>query len=334
MAQIFISYSRSDRRRTKKIATRLRRGFSVFFDADLRGGQKWWEVILKQIEECEVFVFFISPRSIRSPYCQAELDEAERLHKQVLPVLVDSRAHVPARLSHIQAVDMTGRITTDKYVNLITDIVHLLNSIPENFEEPRSPTPTPLPDVPDASRPWMRIASALVAITVVLFVAGYFLFMRGDNGDDSETPLPPTTDITNQIPPDTPITPSPPPTDPPSPTTPAPTPTTPSPTPTTPSPTTPPPTPTIPSPTPPPEMPPPIATALSGNITTNEQWTPYFDEFNGMEFALVPKGCFKMGSEDGYTDERPAHDQCIDEPYWIGRYEVTNEEYGKCWVFS
>jgi formylglycine-generating enzyme required for sulfatase activity len=43
--------------------------------------------------------------------------------------------------------------------------------------------------------------------------------------------------------------------------------------------------------------------------------------FDGVEMVLVPAGCFYMGN-DG-TGGR----QCFDEPFWIDRYEVTNEQY-------
>ncbi len=47
-----------------------------------------------------------------------------------------------------------------------------------------------------------------------------------------------------------------------------------------------------------------------------------------VEMVLVPAGCFMMGSEDDDDDETPVHEQCFDEPFWIDRYEVTNEQYG------
>jgi iron(II)-dependent oxidoreductase len=50
--------------------------------------------------------------------------------------------------------------------------------------------------------------------------------------------------------------------------------------------------------------------------------------FDGVEMALVPAGCFMMGSEGGPTPERPSHEQCFEEPFWIDRYEVTNGQYG------
>ena len=44
--------------------------------------------------------------------------------------------------------------------------------------------------------------------------------------------------------------------------------------------------------------------------------------------ALVPAGCFIMGSEDGKSDEQPSHEVCFDQPYWIDVVEVTNQQYG------
>lgn len=42
--------------------------------------------------------------------------------------------------------------------------------------------------------------------------------------------------------------------------------------------------------------------------------------------VLVPPGCFEMGSSDSYPSESPKHTQCIDTPFWIDRFEVTNQQ--------
>jgi formylglycine-generating enzyme len=42
--------------------------------------------------------------------------------------------------------------------------------------------------------------------------------------------------------------------------------------------------------------------------------------------VLVPAGCFMMGSNN-YDDEKPIHQQCFDAPFWINKYEVTNEQF-------
>jgi formylglycine-generating enzyme required for sulfatase activity len=85
-------------------------------------------------------------------------------------------------------------------------------------------------------------------------------------------------------------------------------------------------------------------------VTRNDDWTPYIEEFDGVEMALVPAGCFEMGSTDEqvddamrqceevrgaglcehswYEDEQPVEKQCFAEPFWIDVYEVTNVQYG------
>ena len=63
-------------------------------------------------------------------------------------------------------------------------------------------------------------------------------------------------------------------------------------------------------------------------VTANNQWIPVIQEFDGVEMALVPAGCFRMGSNEGDSDEQPVHEICFDTPFWIDRYEVTNERYG------
>ena len=62
-------------------------------------------------------------------------------------------------------------------------------------------------------------------------------------------------------------------------------------------------------------------------VEANADWTPIIDEFDGVEMVLMPVGCFIMGSEDGDDDEAPIHLRCIEEPFWIDRYEVTQEQF-------
>ena len=95
----------------------------------------------------------------------------------------------------------------------------------------------------------------------------------------------------------------------------------------------------------------PIPPGYPGNpITANDQWSPDIREFAGVEMALVPAGCFTIGSTteeiDGafaqcrdsrkwrvcerfwYYDEAPQIEVCFQEPFWIDVNEVTNEQFG------
>ena len=47
------------------------------------------------------------------------------------------------------------------------------------------------------------------------------------------------------------------------------------------------------------------------------------------EMVLVEAGSFEMGSADGLPDEHPVHTVHITRPFYIGKYEVTFEEYDR-----
>jgi len=46
-----------------------------------------------------------------------------------------------------------------------------------------------------------------------------------------------------------------------------------------------------------------------------------------MEFVLIRPGSFQMGSENGDTDEKPVHKVTITKPFYMGKYEVTQEQW-------
>jgi iron(II)-dependent oxidoreductase len=62
-------------------------------------------------------------------------------------------------------------------------------------------------------------------------------------------------------------------------------------------------------------------------VSSNADWTPEIQPFDGVDMALVPPGCFTMGSTEGRRDERPEHQVCLEQPYWIDVTEVTNAQY-------
>ena len=50
----------------------------------------------------------------------------------------------------------------------------------------------------------------------------------------------------------------------------------------------------------------------------------------GMELVLIEPGEFQMGSNDGgFYDQRPVHTVRLTKPFYIGKYEVTQAQWGK-----
>lgn len=95
-------------------------------------------------------------------------------------------------------------------------------------------------------------------------------------------------------------------------------------------------------------------------VYRNSDWRPIIRAFNGVPMALVPVGCFTMGSSyeeytwayevclrtvgeavgpenciiDLFVDESPEHVVCFDRPFWIDVTEVTNALFGSGGLFQ
>ena len=79
--RIFLSYASEHRRQAEGIAIRLRQdGHEVFFDRQtLEPGKEYDRTIRREIDDCELFVFLISPESVaRGSYALTERDMAQR----------------------------------------------------------------------------------------------------------------------------------------------------------------------------------------------------------------------------------------------------------------
>ena len=74
-------------------------------------------------------------------------------------------------------------------------------------------------------------------------------------------------------------------------------------------------------------IPPNIMQLAEQGVSRNAEWTPHIQDFDGVEMVLVPAGCFMMGSEEGEDDEKPVHEVCFREPFWIDRFEVSNAQF-------
>ncbi len=78
---------------------------------------------------------------------------------------------------------------------------------------------------------------------------------------------------------------------------------------------------------------PPSATEAESNVisvesdATNGTMRIELAEGVALELVRVRPGKFTMGSEHGYSNERPAHPVAIDKAFWIGRLEIGNRQY-------
>jgi len=109
MKRVFISYSRHNLDVVTKLIHNLNAvGIDTWHDQTLSGGQRWWDTILANIRECDIFIFLLSPESWDSEACKSELDYAIQLGKPILPVLISAGINLnllPHPLNEIQIMD-------------------------------------------------------------------------------------------------------------------------------------------------------------------------------------------------------------------------------------
>src|ERR1700756_771739 len=86
---VFISYSRQDIVRAELLRDQLiAKKCEAYLDRhDILPGEPWQDRLAKLIEVADTVVFLISPESVTSEVCDWEVNEAERLGKQLLPVV-------------------------------------------------------------------------------------------------------------------------------------------------------------------------------------------------------------------------------------------------------
>ena len=66
---------------------------------------------------------------------------------------------------------------------------------------------------------------------------------------------------------------------------------------------------------------------MSASEEVEREW---IDRKTGIAFVRIPAGSFEMGDPDeGYTWCQPVHRVTIGRDFWLKKFPVTNEEYGK-----
>lgn len=65
------------------------------------------------------------------------------------------------------------------------------------------------------------------------------------------------------------------------------------------------------------------------SVSLFAQVTETHVEYETIEMALVKAGTFDMGSNNGEKREKPVHKVTLTKDYYIGTYEVTQEQYYK-----
>ena len=106
MADIFISYANEDRDRAAQVAAFLESvGWSVWWDRRIPAGRSWRSLLEEALVGMRCMVVLWSEHSVKSPWVVEEAEEARRLGKTIVPVLIQ-RVEPPIGFRAIQAADL------------------------------------------------------------------------------------------------------------------------------------------------------------------------------------------------------------------------------------
>ncbi len=167
----------------KLVADLRQRGYTLWLDVDERGiepGEDWRKELVKQMSDAEAVIACVSPDFLESPYCRAEIEQAQREGKPIYPAIVrrldDKHSLADFKLDHLQYTDLTA-------------------SYPVGLQKLLVALPAPQQPLRNMVRTVSLIGAAIAVI--VLVFAGVMLAVRGgiEGIQPTATPIPPTPTI-------------------------------------------------------------------------------------------------------------------------------------------
>lgn len=142
---IFISYSREDRPAARHFAESFaREGFTVWWDAAIRSGETFDEVIERELRASKAVVVLWSKRSVASRWVRAEATLADRSNKLVPVIIEHCDRPIIFELTHAaELADWTGDSSDNRWQTLVGDLHRLIDKARE-VAAPASPAEIPV----------------------------------------------------------------------------------------------------------------------------------------------------------------------------------------------
>ena len=139
MTDIFVSYANEDRERAAQLAELLQaQGWRVWWDRRIPAGRTWRSVLEDALEQSRCMLVLWSEHSVASPWVAEEAEEARRLGKPLVPVLLD-RVEPPIGFRSIQCADLAqwdGSMDAPASRQLADDLAALLGGQQSARPEP------------------------------------------------------------------------------------------------------------------------------------------------------------------------------------------------------
>lgn len=195
MTKIYCAYYRGDKALLEQVLPLLQE-HQVTYMEQFEDSAAWWQAVLSKISACEIFIYLVTDEALAVPYCQAQLEEALRISKKVLPVIVRPlhppypegiRADLRYEMQLRETVDLRKNINAQRAA-LDSQIARLLTlAAPPNPDNvPSPPTSAPSMSEPAPRSAWQKLSnlqkfgllvglSALVIVIIAFWASQVFL---------------------------------------------------------------------------------------------------------------------------------------------------------------
>lgn len=122
---VFVSYSHKDEAEVLEIIEKLtKNGLRVWYDNGINPGSNWPEVIAGHLNNCEVFLSFISKNAVNSHNCRREINYAILKKKSVITAFLEETPLSPGmemQLSSTQFIDKTKLADEEFFEKILSD---------------------------------------------------------------------------------------------------------------------------------------------------------------------------------------------------------------------
>ncbi|MBF2025426.1 MAG: TIR domain-containing protein [Oscillatoriales cyanobacterium C42_A2020_001] len=139
MTQVFISWASGDRALMEQFRYCLiRENLTVWVSkTDIQTGADFQQEINHGIEEADNVVYLISPASLKSPYCQQEIQYALSLNKRIIPLLIcpTDLNLIPPELRSLHFINFADNTTQAQYERDVAKLIKILNQDADYYEE-------------------------------------------------------------------------------------------------------------------------------------------------------------------------------------------------------
>jgi hypothetical protein len=139
LTDIFICYDVQDKDIRDAVVQSLSRYAKTCWqhDRDIQKAERYEYAIEQGIEGADNVLFFMSPSSVKSEYCQHELTHALKYHKRIIPFKIapTPTSDIPEALRGLQYIDFTEKTAPAGHESKIDEILNLLAQDQEYYKQ-------------------------------------------------------------------------------------------------------------------------------------------------------------------------------------------------------